>query len=65
MTKEIGEAAGIIWQALDKGGEASYSALKKKLNLKAPLFDWAVGWLAREDQILITKEKQAIRIRLK
>ena len=65
MSKEIGDVAGEIWKALDKGGETSYTALKKKLGVKAPLLDWAVGWLAREDKLLITKEKQTVRLKLK
>jgi len=30
-----------------------------------PTFDWAIGWLARENQIVITPEKRSLRIRLK
>ena len=65
MTDEIGAVAGNIWQRLEKGGETSYSALKKNVNAKPPLFDWAIGWLAREDKISIRKDKQTLRIRLK
>jgi len=32
---------------------------------KPPLFDWAVGWLAREDKIVITPQKRSFRFRLK
>jgi hypothetical protein len=39
--------------------------LKKELNAASPLFDWAIGWLAREDKIMLTTEKRTTRICLK
>ena len=39
--------------------------LKRAAKTKTPLFDWAIGWLAREDKILITFEKRSFRIKLK
>jgi hypothetical protein len=43
----------------------SLAQLKKKVKAKAPLFDWAIGWLAREDRIAITPEKSSFRVRLR
>ena len=65
MQKEIGSTAGIIWQALNDRGELSLAKLKKEVNGKAPVFDWAVGWLMREDKIVITSEKRSFHIRFK
>ena len=65
MQEEIGTTAGAIWHALDAQGELSLAGLKKAVNGKAPVFDWAVGWLAREDRIVITPEKRSFRLRLK
>ena len=65
MQKEIGSTAGIIWQALNDRGELSLAKLKKEVNGKAPVFDWAVGWLMREDKIVITSETRSFHIRLK
>ena len=65
MEEEIGKAAGTIWDALNTKGELSLSELKKKVKGKQPIFDWAIGWLARENQIAITPEKRSFRIRLK
>lgn len=65
MQEDIGKTAGAIWDALNTGGEQSLSALKKAVKGKEPTFDWAIGWLAREDQIAITPEKRSFRIRLK
>jgi Winged helix-turn-helix domain (DUF2582) len=65
MQKEIGSTAGSIWDALNDSGELSLAKLKKEVNGKTPMFDWAVGWLAREDKIVITSEKRSFRIKLK
>jgi hypothetical protein len=65
MEEEIGKTAGAIWNALNTRGELSLSELKKAVKGKEPTFDWAIGWLAREKQIVITPEKGSFRIRLK
>jgi Winged helix-turn-helix domain (DUF2582) len=65
MQEEIGITAGAIWQALDANGEMSLAALKKEVNGKAPIIDWAIGWLAREDKIVLTRQKRSYLIRLK
>ena len=64
MQEEIASTAGIIWHALNDRGELSRAKLKKEVNGKTPVFDWAVGWLAREDKIVITSEKRSFYIRL-
>ena len=65
MEEEIGKTAGAISQALSTQGELSLTQLKNQVKAKAPVFDWAIGWLAREDQIVITPEKGTFRIRLR
>jgi hypothetical protein len=65
MEEEIGKTAGAIWQALSTQGELSLTQVKNQVKAKAPVFDWAIGWLAREDQIVITPTKRSFRIRLK
>jgi hypothetical protein len=65
MSEEIGTMAGAIWQALEANGEMTLSKLKKELNAESPLFDWAIGWLAREDKIVLTAEKRSVRVSLK
>jgi hypothetical protein len=57
MEEEIGKTAGAIWDALNMKGEQSLSELKKGVKGKQPTFDWAIGWLARENQIAITPDK--------
>jgi hypothetical protein len=65
MYEEIGKAAGEVWHALNEKGELSLAQLKKEVKGKSPLFDWAIGWLAREDKIVISREKQGFRVQLK
>jgi Winged helix-turn-helix domain (DUF2582) len=65
MHEEIGTAAGSIWHALNGKGELSLEQIKKEVKGTSPLFDWAIGWLAREDKIAITREKRSFRVALK
>jgi hypothetical protein len=64
MQEEIGSTAGMIWHALDAKGDLSLAQLKKEVNGKTPIFDWAIGWLAREGKIVITQEKRSFCIQL-
>ena len=63
--EEISKIAGAIWDALNTKGELSLSELKKAVKGQERTFDWAIGWLARENQLAITPEKRSFRIRLK
>lgn len=65
MIEEIGVVAGAIWRALDANGEITLAKLKKEVKAEGPLFDWAIGWLAREDKITLTREKRFFRVCLK
>ena len=65
MLEEIGAVAGAIWHALDVNGEMTMAKLKKEVQAEGLLFDWAVGWLAREDKITLTREKRTFRVCLK
>jgi len=65
MNEEIGRMAGAIWHALDANGEMTLARLKKDLDARSPVFDWAIGWLAREDKILLVEGMGARRVCLK
>jgi Winged helix-turn-helix domain (DUF2582) len=65
MTEEIGAVAGAVWHALDANGEMTLAKLKKEVKTVGPLFDWGIGWLAREDKIELTRDKKSIRVSLK
>jgi hypothetical protein len=64
MHEEIGTTAGAIWQALNANGELSLPSLKQQVGAKAPIFDWALGWLAREDKVVIARHQKSYRVRL-
>ncbi len=65
MYEDIGQMAGAIWHILNTRGELPLARLKKEVNVKGPMFDWAIGWLAREEKIVITANKRSFSIRLK
>ena len=65
MNEEIGAVAGAIWRILDANGEMTLPKLKKEVMAEGALFDWAIGWLAREDKIELMRDKRSIRIWLK
>ena len=65
MRREIGTTAGRIWNELNAKGELSSAQVKKVVGHKTPVFDWAIGWLAREDKIVIIREGRTFRIGLK
>jgi Winged helix-turn-helix domain (DUF2582) len=64
MHEEIGTTAGTIWQALNNNGELSLPILKQQVAAKSPVFDWALGWLAREDKVVISRQQKSYRVRL-
>jgi hypothetical protein len=64
MHEQIGKTAGAIWHVLESQGELTLPVLKKEVQGKAPVFDWAIGWLAREDKIVISPDKRSFRVRL-
>ena len=65
MHEDIGQMAGAIWHTLNTRGERSLAQLKKEVSAKGPLLDWAIGWLAREDKIVITPKGRSFTVRLK
>ena len=64
MQEEIGTAAGATWGALNATGELSLPGLKEQIEAKSPVFEWAIGWLAREDKIVIRRHQRSFRVRL-
>jgi len=57
--------AGAIWHALNTHGELSLAQLKKLVEEKGPILEWAIGWLAREGKVVVTRKKRSFSIRLK
>jgi hypothetical protein len=65
MTQEIGLMAGKVWHTLETKGEMSLAALKKNLGTRELTADWAIGWLAREDKLVLRKERNTVKVALR
>ena len=66
MNLKIGEAAGLVYHRLEEG-ECSLNQIKTHLStngIDSQLALMAVGWLAREDKINITRESNRWSVRL-
>jgi hypothetical protein len=65
-TEKFGENAGLVWNALNEGGELSVKALKKATGIKAEKELYAAfGWLAREDKLSINEKDAEVYVSLK
>jgi len=65
MVTAIGVTAGKIWQQLDAHGESTVTKLKNAVNADTFSVSAALGWLAREDKVELTKSGRTIKVRLK
>jgi len=50
---QIGEMAGVVWKTLDDSGPLSLAKLVKAIDAPRDTIMQALGWLAREDKIVI------------
>ncbi|NNF07800.1 MAG: winged helix-turn-helix domain-containing protein [Candidatus Eisenbacteria bacterium] len=60
----IGFIAGDIYTYLYKNGEASLIDLKNELKQTPAMIQFAVGWLARENNVVLSKKGAGYMIRL-
>ncbi len=65
MINTIGEMAGHVYRALEAKGALTTAKLKTVLNTDEFLLSAAIGWLAREDKLEITKDAKSIKVALK
>jgi hypothetical protein len=56
---QIGVTAGLVWKALVDDGPQPMTKLIKNVGETRDLVLQAVGWLAREDKIVIAEEKRS------
>ena len=52
----IGNNAGVIWNALNANGRMTETKLKKESGLGSAEFYTALGWLAREGKLNVVTE---------
>lgn len=65
METEIGQSAGSIWNYLAKEGKTDALKIKLNLELTNSILFLALGWLLRENKIVISKEKNIYFVELK
>ena len=64
MEKQIGVAAGKVWQVLSKGPVAP-AQLARAAGLPADVTNQAIGWLAREGKLTTATGAQGPVLKLK
>jgi hypothetical protein len=65
MIDSIGETAGKIWKFLNQHGEANLNQIKKNVKADTNMILQAIGWLAREDKLVIEKKARFTTYNLK
>ena len=64
--QSIGQSAGQIYNYLaENEGQATFTKIKKDLDLKSNFAELGLGWLAREDKVELAKSGNSIKIRLR
>jgi hypothetical protein len=66
MTALVGTLAGAIWNALNENGALNTKDLKKVAKIKTDKDLYlALGWLLREDKVVVTEAEKVVTIALK
>jgi transcription initiation factor IIE alpha subunit len=65
MSETIGEAAGKVWQFLNANGEASATKIAAETGLGKNELQRAIGWLAKEDKLVIEMKGRTETLSLK
>ena len=56
IVDQIGDTAGVVWHYLRDNGPSSITELTKEIDAPRDVVMQAVGWLAREDKIVVEEE---------
>ena len=66
MTATVGTLAGAVWTALNENGALNTKDLKKAAKIKTDkdLF-LALGWLLREDKVVVAEDDKVMTVTLK
>lgn len=64
LLEEIGEGAGAVWRYLDEQGPATMARLRRGTKLSEDILLMALGWLAREGKLRITRDKRGVHAAL-
>ncbi len=55
---QIGDTAGLVWHYLNDQGPRSFAQLAKDIDAPRDVVMQAVGWLAREDKVVIEEDSR-------
>ncbi len=61
----IGETAGVVWAVLDQSGPQTLTKLVKAVGKPRDTVMQAIGWLAREEKIVIEEDGRSRVISLR
>jgi DNA-binding Lrp family transcriptional regulator len=64
MVNSIGDSAGKIWKFLNKNGPTSVSKVSTETGISKNEVQRAIGWLAREEKILLEQKGRTETISL-
>lgn len=64
VKKEIGQDAGVVWQLLFDKGRLSLRELGEFSHLSDKRILLAVGWLARENKVVLTEDENLFYVEL-
>lgn len=66
MTALVGTLAGAVWTALNENGALNTKDLKKAAKIKTDRDLYlALGWLLREDKVVVAEEEKTVTVTLK
>lgn len=65
MSNTIGDAAGLIWNYLDKNGPSSVNKVTNETGISRNDVQRAIGWLCKEDKLTIEMIGRAETLSLK
>ena len=66
MTATVGTLAGAVWTALNENGALNSKDLKKVAKIKSDKDLYlALGWLLREDKVVVAEADKVLTITLK
>ena len=60
MKEKIGTNSGLVWNALNGKGEVNLKDLKKETKLSEKDLYASLGWLSREEKIIIVEKDKDI-----
>ncbi|MBT3505122.1 MAG: winged helix-turn-helix domain-containing protein [Piscirickettsiaceae bacterium] len=65
MSESIGLVAGKLWEYLEGHGPSSVTKVVKESDIDLKNVNRAIGWLAKEDKIVVTQRGRNETIALK